>query len=161
MLIRPAEESFQKGMEALSMGRRLEALALFESAIALERQFGSGRPQPRYLSYYGMCLAREARKLGHGTELSRVAGNAEFYNPDLYCNLAKVLGAASRRREAYQVLLRGLKWERSHAGIVRELRSMGRRRKPVLPFLSRTNPLNVLLGRMTYVPRQQTSVQAA
>jgi hypothetical protein len=35
-----------------------------------------------------------------------------------------------------------------HAGIVRELKQMGIRRRPVLPFLARDNRLNVLLGRI-------------
>ena len=48
MLVRVAEESFDKGMEAMEKGHRDEALAFFEAAIALEKQFGSGSPQPRY-----------------------------------------------------------------------------------------------------------------
>ncbi len=152
MLIRPAEESFLAGIEAFGAGRRLEALARFEAALALERQLGASRAQPRYLSYYGLCLALEAQRTGEGLGLCRDAVQLEFYNADLYCNLARVLVAAKRKKEAHQVLRDGLKWEHGHPGIQRELRSLGTRRKPVLRFLSRQNPINVLLGQMIHSP---------
>jgi len=155
MLIRAAEESFLKGIEALGEGRRLEALALFEAAIALERQLGASRSQPRYLSYYGLCLALETQRTGDGLELCRESVHAEFYNADLYCNLGRVLLAGKRRKEAYQAFRNGLKWEKGHAAIQRELRAMGLRRRPVLRFLSRSNPINVLLGQMTYAQRSR------
>ena len=41
MLIRPAEESFRKGLEALAAGRRIEALARFEAAVAHYQVTGS------------------------------------------------------------------------------------------------------------------------
>ena len=148
MVNRSAEDSFQRGMEALALGRRLEALALFEGSIAVERQLGGSNPQPRYLSYYGLCLALEGRKLGEGIEFCREAVSEEFYNADLYWNFARVLLAGGRRREGHKILLQGLRWDRGHAGLLRELRAMGKRRRPVFPFLSRKNPLNVLFGRM-------------
>lgn len=150
MLVRPAEESYQKGLAALAQGRRLEALALFEAAMALDKAYGAKAPQPRYVSFYGLCLALEARRMSEAAALCREALGAEFYNADLHWNLGRVLLAAGRRREAHDVLVQGLGWERGHSGIVRELRSMGRRRRPVIPFLARRNPINVLLGRMTY-----------
>ena len=161
MLIRAAEESFQKGLEALAQSKGLEALALFESAIAIERQFGAERAQPRYVSYYGLCLVLENRKHVDALALCREAVEAEFFNPDLYCNLVKVLRTAGRRAEAHGVAIRGLRWEARHAGLHRELREMGSRRKPVLPFLSRRNPINVLLGRMTYTPAPPRRAVAA
>ena len=150
MLIRPAEESYHRGVEAFSEGRRLEAMALFEAAIELDKQFGAARAQARYLSYYGLCLALESHRVAEGVALCREATALEFYNPELYCNLGRVLIAARRRHDAYQALRQGLRLERGHPGIVRELRGMGRRRRPVFPFLSRRNPINVLLGRLTY-----------
>lgn len=161
MLIRAAEESFQKGVEALAQGKSLEALALFESAIAIERQFGGERAQPRYVSYYGLCLVLQNRKLVDALALCREAVEAEFFNPDLYCNLVRVLVAAGRRAEAYGVALRGLRWESRHSGLQRELRSLGSRRKPVIRFLSRNNPINVFLGRMTYQPQHHPVRRAA
>lgn len=153
MLIRPAEDSFRQGLDALANGKRLEALALFEASINLERQFGVDRAQPRYASYYGLCLGLESRKFPEALALCREAAEAEFYSADLHLNLARVLIAGGRRAEARDAILRGLRWESSHPVLQRELRAMGSRRKPVLPFLSRQNPINVFLGRMTYAPQ--------
>lgn len=84
-----------------------------------------------------------------GVDLCREAVTAESYNADLYLNLGRVLLGAGRRREGFEILQRGLRLEPEHHGLRRVLQHMGRRKRPVLPFLSRSNPLNVLLGRMS------------
>ncbi len=149
MTVRSAEDSFQKGMAALAQGRRLVALAQFEAALALHHQFGNGELQARYVSFYGLCLALEAGRVHQGLRCCEEALATEFYNVDLHFNLGRVLLAANRRRDAHRAFLNGLHWDRSHAGILRELRAMGKRRRPVLPFLSRSHFVNVVLGRMT------------
>jgi Flp pilus assembly protein TadD len=148
MLVHLAEESFQKGLNAFDAGRGREAMAFFEAAIELERRLGDGPPQARYLSLYGVCLSAVARRRRRGVQFCREALGLEQYNPDMYCNLGRVLLAAGRRKEAHQTLLRGLRIQSDHREIIRALKEMGIRRRPVLPFLARANPLNVLLGRM-------------
>lgn len=153
MLVHSAEQRFRRGLEALSAGRRLEALALFETALELERRHGGGRPQARYLSYYGLCLALERRRLPEGVELCRQAIPLEFYNPDLCLNLGRALVAGDRRREAHDAFVKGLGLAPRHPEILRELRRMGRRRRPPVPFLDRSHPINVLLGKLS-APRK-------
>jgi tetratricopeptide (TPR) repeat protein len=148
MLVRVAEESFDKGLEAMDKGHRDEALAFFEAAIALEKQFGSGSPQPRYLSHYGMCLGLLGRRRYEGVRFCREAVAKEGYNPDLLWNLGRALLAADRRGEAYAALTKGLRLQRDHRGIILELKNMGIRRKPFMRFLGRANPLNVFIGRL-------------
>ncbi len=150
MLIRPAEDSFRKGLEALAAGRGLEALARFEAAVELERRHRAARPQARYLSFYGLCLGYEASRHDEGVRFCREALSLEFYNADLSWNLGRVLLLAGKRREAHEALQKGLSVQPGHAGILRELGRMGARRRPVLQFLSRNHPVNVLLGRLTY-----------
>jgi tetratricopeptide (TPR) repeat protein len=148
MLVQTAEESFQKGLESISQGRRKEAMALFEAAIELERKFGSHGPQARYLSYYGLCLALEKNEIREGLRFCREAVTLESYNSDMRCNLGRVLMRAGRRKEAYASFVRGLSLQSDHKAIRRALRAMGIRRRPVLPFLARRHPLNILLGRL-------------
>jgi predicted Zn-dependent protease len=126
----------------------LEALALFEAALELERRLGVRTPQARYLSYYGLSLATEGGRSREGAELCRQAIALEFFNADLCLNYGRVLLGTDRRKEAYVVFLKGLAVQKNHQGILRELGRMGWRRRPVLPFLARANPLNVVLGRM-------------
>lgn len=148
MLVQAAESRFQRGLNALDAGRGLEALALFEAALEVERRLGARTPQARYLSFYGLSLATAGGHPREGAELCRQAIALEFFNADLCLNYGRVLLAADRRKEAYATFLKGLKVQKSHQGILRELGKMGWRRRPVLPFLARGNPLNVLLGRM-------------
>jgi len=153
MLFRAAEESFRKGLEALEREPGKKALALFEAAIELDRRLGAARPQARYLSYYGLCLALGAHRVVEGLRFCREAKDLEFFNPDLYCNLGRVLLAAGRRRDAYEALCQGYRLEPAHPGIRRELGAMGKRRRPVLPFLDRGNAVNRILARIA-APRR-------
>jgi tetratricopeptide (TPR) repeat protein len=148
MLVQAAEESFQQGMRAYEEGRGREAMAFFEAAIALEKRFGSDGPQARYLSHYGLCLGTIMQRRHEGVRYCKEAIELEGYNSDLQCNLGRVLIAAGLRKEAHRAFMRGLQLQPGHKGIVEELKHMGIRRKPALPFLSRDNQLNVLLGRM-------------
>lgn len=149
MLVPSAEERFRRGLEAFHAGRKREALALFETAIELERRSGKKRPQARYLSYYGLCLALEENRVRDGIEICRQALPLESYNADLHLNMARALLVAGRRREAHEQLLRGAGLAPGHPEIYRALHTMGLRRRPPIPFLNRANPLNVLLGKLT------------
>ena len=148
MLVQAAESRFQKGLRAVEAGRGLEALALFEAAIELERKLGARTPQARYLSFYGLCLALETQQAREGAALCRQAIALEFFNADLSWNYGRVLLLQERRKEAYQAFLKGLSIQRNHQGILRELGRMGWRKPPILPFLDRKNPLNVALGKL-------------
>ena len=149
MVIRSAEQSFERGLAALSAGRGREALAMFEAAIEIEKRSGGHRPQARYLSYYGMCLAIEKKQLNEGIRFCRQALSDEFYNPDLCWNLGRLLLRGGRRKEAHEVLVKGYSLQPGHPGIQAELSKMGKRRRPVLRFLPRGHVVNVLLGRIT------------
>jgi tetratricopeptide (TPR) repeat protein len=148
MLVQPAEESFQKGMQAYEEGRGREAMAFFEAAIELERRLGEGSPQARYLSQYGLCLGTVMRRKHEGVRFCREAAQLERYNPDIHCNLGRVLMMAGRRKDAHAALIQGLRIQPDHRGIVQALKDLGLRRRPVIPFLDRSNPLNICLGKL-------------
>ena len=148
MLIPSAEESYRAGFRALVAGDRRMALALFEAAIEIERHRGPERPQARYLSYYGLCLALERNEMHEALRYCREAVTLESFNPDIRGNLGRVLLRAGRRREAHSCFQRTLRLASDHRASLVALKVMGRRRRPFLPFLGRANPINVFLGRM-------------
>ena len=154
MLVPAAEQSYVKGLRALSGGRGKEAMALFEAAIRIAWRGRGSRPQARYLSYYGLCLAFVCNENREGLRCCREAVTLEGYNPDIRCNLGRVLLNAGRRAEAYRCFVRGLGLEGDHPRIRSALRSMGIRSRPALPFLARSNPLNLFLGRLRAGGRQ-------
>ncbi len=161
MLVRPAEESFTKGIVSLQQGRGIEALALFEAAVVIERRCGVERPQARYLSFYGLCLGLEAKRIVEGIRFCREALQLEFFNPDLCWNLGRLLVQAGDRAEGYAAFQQGLGLQPKHSGILRELQRMGTRRRPAVQFLARSNPLNVILGRLTYAGTGGEAVRPA
>jgi tetratricopeptide (TPR) repeat protein len=148
MLVQAAETRFQRGLLAQKDGRGLEALALFEAALELEKRLGSRTPQARYLSYYGLALARDAGQLREGAELCRQAIALEFFNADLCWNHGRVLLLLGRRKDAFAAFIKGLSVQRNHQEILGELGRMGWRKRPMISFLPRANPINAALGRM-------------
>ena len=141
-----AEKSFAKGVESVGRGDFLSGLAYFEAAMELAKKVEKISPPPKYLSYYGLCLAMVSTKTQAALELCESAVAVEFYSPDLFHNLARVHLRMGRRDRAYPVLLRGLQLHPAHRGILGDLRAMGMRRRPFLPFLSRGNPVNRFFG---------------
>jgi predicted Zn-dependent protease len=148
MLNQVAEQSFQQGMEHLAERRHREALAFFRGALEIERRNGTRRPQARYLSFYGLALALTNGGLHEAVRACRKAARQEGYRPEVCWNLGRVLLLANKRREAHRALTWGLRMQPDHPGLRGEMERMGYRRRPVLPFLSRRNALNVLLGRL-------------
>jgi tetratricopeptide (TPR) repeat protein len=149
VLVHPAEESFQKGLELLDNRSYKEALAYFNGAIEIEKRIGQvERPQARYLSYYGLCLSLTDTGRHEAVRCCRLAAQMEAYRPDICWNLGRVLLAAGRRREAHKALKWGLRLQSGHKGLRDTLKRMGVRRRPVLTFLDRAHPVNVFLGRI-------------
>ena len=103
-----------------------------------------------FYSYLGYGIALRQRRIREGLRLCRHAVKLEFYNPENYFNLARTCLLAENRRKAYEAVTQGLQMDRSHKGLRQLLKRMGARRKPVLPFLSRDNPLNRILGRIRH-----------
>ncbi|TDI46558.1 MAG: hypothetical protein E2P01_08710 [Acidobacteria bacterium] len=158
MLNREAEDSFEKGYRALEANDWRAATAFFEAAIMLEKKLKARTPQARYRSYYGLCLGLAKKRHGDAIKMCKSAIRLEQYNPDLHWNLGRVFYNAGRRRDAYRVFVQGVRQQPGHRGLVGDIRRMGLRKKAVLPFLRRNNPLNVALGRMRAVAEARTQL---
>lgn len=147
MLVQMAEDSYRNGLAALESDSQREAMAYFEAAIELERRQGASPPQARYLSHYGLCLAVHRKQTREGVRFCRKAVSIERFDPELQWNLGRTLLAAGFRRKAREAFVAGLKLQPDHRGIRQDLKWMGMRKKPFLPFLARQHPLNVYFGR--------------
>ena len=99
----------------------------------------------------GSLVEVDVTVLGTACEALRFCREAvtiEGYNPDIRCNLGRVLMRAGRRKEAHQAFTRGLSLQPDHQDLIKALRKLGVRKRPVVPFLGRSHPVNVFLGRM-------------
>jgi tetratricopeptide (TPR) repeat protein len=129
----------KKGIAAADEGNTLDALVHLESAARI----GS---TPTLDSYLGYCIALERRQFKQGTGLCRQALLKEPEQAVHYLNLGRVFLAAKEKRLAITTFQRGLKRGR-HRLILEELKKLGVRKSLVVPFLSRSNPLNKVLGK--------------
>lgn len=142
------------------------ALAALEAGIALfgrddvlgaHARFGEAyrrSPQlPRVVSWYGVTLVLVERNSNLGVALCDQALRAAGPDPELLLNQARAHLALGQRERAIRAVQRGLaEWPDDPAlGVAQE--ELGRRQRPVLPFLPRANPLNRVLGRMRHRSR--------
>lgn len=137
-----ANEHFRRGQADLEASRWSEALEHFRAAHRLDPS------SPRFRSFYGLCLGITERRFDKALELCRSAAKEEFFNPSLYHNLARVHLAFGFKSEAIRYLRRGLMIDPDSQGISAELKQLGVRRRPVLRFLPRQNPVNRWFGRL-------------
>jgi tetratricopeptide (TPR) repeat protein len=105
------------------------------------------------LSWFGLCLALVRKEFKPAIDLCRRAIDLEFYNGDHYANLARVYLAAGNRKKAVETAQQGLKVAAGHAYLVEVRHTLGVRSRPALPFLDRTNPLNVSLGQSRHAKK--------
>ena len=101
-----------------------------------------------FYSYLGYGIASRQKRVQEGLKLCRHAVKVQFYEPENYVNLTRTLLLAGERPAAVRAVLDGLKVDRNNEELLALYRELGIRRLPVLPFLSRSNPLNQLLGKV-------------
>ncbi len=135
-----AEEHFRRGRTALEAGRYADSLQQFRAAHRLDPA------NARYRSYFGLGLGLAERRFDKALALCRSAAKEEFFNSDLYLNLARVHLAFGFKAEAIRYLRRGLMIDPRSDVLGAELRQLGMRRGPVLGFLRRGHSVNRWLG---------------
>ena len=139
-------EFIDSGIEHCRAGR-WEKGADYLGYVA-ERSHGDLSHAGLYLSYLGCAIARIHAQTREGRVLCERAVKAEFYQPENWANLAEVMMLAGKRREAVAALRQGLKVDAQNERLQQVHESLGRRRRPILEFLNRSNPLNHVLGRV-------------
>lgn len=105
------------------------------------------------LSYFGLCLALVKKQFKTAIDLCRRAAELEFYNGDHYANLARVYMAAGNRKKAVETAEQGLKLIPEHEYLLDVRKSLGLRSRPPVPFLERSNPINVSLGQARHAKK--------
>ncbi|MEE9219310.1 MAG: hypothetical protein V3U98_09630 [Acidobacteriota bacterium] len=141
--------SLRLGLEALHSRHPLKAMAHFEALLRRARHQPDHSLEAVSLSYYGLALALHAPQRRDALAYCERAVQFEFFNPDLYLNLARVQLIHGNRMRAYEAILRGLSLCANHPGLLRQLhRRLGTRRISLVPFLQRAHPLNVFFGRL-------------
>jgi tetratricopeptide (TPR) repeat protein len=106
------------------------------------------------LSFFGLCIALvRKQQIKLAIDLCRRAIELEFYNPDHYANLARVYSAAGNRKKAVETADEGLRLHPEDEYLINVRNSLGVRAAPPLPFLDRSNPINVTLGQARHAKK--------
>jgi hypothetical protein len=106
-----------------------------------------------FYSYLGYGIALRDKRVREGLKLCRHAIEVELFEPENYLNLARTCLLARDRRGAVKAVRAGLKVDRGNQKLIVLYKELGVRGQPVLSFLDRAHPLNVLLGRLRHALR--------
>lgn len=148
-----SERDINKGIRAAKRGDYLEAIVLLTDAYERGEFTAHNKDSVEGLSYYGLCLALVQKKYKEAIEICKKTIALNFFNPAHYANLAKVYVAASMKKRAIDTIDDGLRSFPEDKGL-RALRAeLGVRARPVVPFLERSNPVNVSLGRSRHAKK--------
>jgi len=137
----------ERAREAFARGQQLLESNDARAAVEALREAGALAPDHAQIrSALGLAVALEGRDFETARSLCESAAKQEFFNPDLYLNLAKVYLSVGRRPEALRYLRRGQMIDPGHCAIREAITELGRRRLPILPFLPRRHIVNRMLG---------------
>lgn len=134
----------------------LEAMNLVDHgettrAMRLLKQVPAEKKSPVARSYEAYCLASEIQLFKEALAICRQAVRQDPDNPLIYLNIARIFLTRNEERKALQALRRGIQLH-PHPLLLRKMDALAPRRRPLFPFLSRTNPLNkypgILLARL-------------
>jgi tetratricopeptide (TPR) repeat protein len=149
------QRTFLQGLNYLQQNHLAEAANAFRFA------FKEHPGNPQYVSYYGLILALYEGNFHDAVNFCRGAIVHSSGEADYYLNLCRVYAKAGQRKKALETLLEGMRAGANQSVLKVEMKRMGCRRKPVLPFLSRDNILNKSLGKLTYQLRKNQKAKAA
>ncbi len=114
---------------------------------------------PVILSYYGCMQAIVDKKYRSGVDTCRKAiallkkeetFGEELLYPVFYLNLGRAYVAAGKKKEAIEAFNNGLQYDNTNRDLLQELRALGIRKKPPVPFLDRSNPVNKYIGMILH-----------
>ena len=146
------QEAAQRGIDLCRAGNWKAGMEILGNIAEADRQ--GTELSGLFYSYLGYGIARYERRGKEGLALCQHAIKIQFYEPENYVLLARVYLLRHRRGKAIEALQRALKLNSRHPEAVKLAKEIGFRRRPVLPFLPRNNPLNKALGRMRHSMRQ-------
>jgi tetratricopeptide (TPR) repeat protein len=106
-------------------------------------------------SYYGYLKALGLKQYKEGITLCKNAlemlkkqmpVGGEFYYPVFFLNIGRVYNLSGKKDKAINCFRKGLEYDAGNKELFNELKRLGFRKSPPIPFLSRNNFINKYLG---------------
>lgn len=141
-----ATNILKDGVSLMRAGDHVSAIRRFEDVYKSETL-----PKPvSGLSYYAYCLAKIRKQHREAIEMCDRAVKERPDDPAHWANLIEVLIMANRRVRTVNTMDEALK-RFPRTKLLLDLRDrIGVRRKPLIPFLHRNNPINMILGHIRH-----------
>jgi predicted Zn-dependent protease len=149
-----ARELLQQGT-ALLHANRVEDGSLVIFTLCERFSAADESVPPHVLSLYALCLARQGKRK-EAVETGRAAIRRDSRSATCRLHMAKIYLLADSRRKAVEEISAGLTSSPNHPELLKLRKEMGVRRRPVIGFLSRDNPLNVKLGKARAAKKNTT-----
>ena len=143
-----ASEVAWRGIELCRGGEWEEGL--YWLSLAVEAEVQTVELPGLMFSYLGYGMARYQDQKEQGLRFCQVGAQVEMHLPESYYFLAKTHLLLGDKRSAYQIIERGKEVDEDDPGLRELVLSMGQRRPPVLPFLSRRHWANRQLGKLRH-----------
>ncbi len=111
---------------------------------------------PFFLSHCGCLTSIVENRSSEGTRLCDEAikilrksksTDIAFFLPLFYLHLGKTYLKSNRKRVAMEAFQEGLKFDSTNGELLSEIKRLGIRKRPAIPFLDRSNPLNKFVGK--------------
>ncbi len=152
------QKSLDEAIELTREEEYLRALTIFLDAYGAEDAsspliLSKTAKSASGLSYFGLCLMLVQKKTKQAIDLCKRAIELEFYDGNHYANLARVYVAAGNRKKALETVQQAMKDHREDAALLQVRRELGVRSSPPVPFLDRSNPINVTLGQSRHAKK--------
>lgn|SRR5690349_8939430 len=139
-----AVAAFTEGVKMLKNSYPKKAVVLFRRALECDQG------NPYYLSFLGISILRGERNLTEAVKLCEQAIQRKRGEIQFHLNLADVYASAGLRESALHTLDRALQSFGDDKRLTSARSRVQKRRNPVLPFLTRENPLNRELGKLRH-----------
>lgn len=123
---------------------------LYHLSLAAEADVHTAELPGLLFSYLGYGMARYQNQHDQGLQLCELGVRVELYQPESYVLLARTHLLVGDRRAAWDAIERGLLVDATHPTLLQLKDELGRRRRPVFPFLPRRHPLNRRLGKLRH-----------
>ena len=141
MVDETAVKTFLKqGLAYLKNGEPAKAVPCFEEMLL------SSELSPLAHACLGLSMARAGKDLAKAESFCLEAVKQRPDMGEYYRSLAEVYLIQGKKKEAIAALNQGAVSDEGNSGLNRELKEFGIRKRPVIPFLPRSNFINKNLG---------------
>jgi hypothetical protein len=139
------EQLLRVGRDAIWLERYRDASdALAEYCSRLTKH---NRPiSPAILAYYGLAVGH-SQNVREGLRLCLDALSKDRRSPTIYLCAARLYILANSKKNALDVITKGLRVSRGHRGLNALRLSLGVRQRVPIPFLPRRSAVNIQIGR--------------